>query len=178
MSSRQITDLGEYVTKSIPNFSEIEHIKFPGIEDKEGISNLLENTSLLCKSAVIQQYNEYVIYNNWRGNNVLAPIINVKWDERNLPILIYPKFIPLIEDDNFYKLSDEENFVKLGIMGAYFGYDFEYISNFIQEVRDVCEEFNLREDDIFYNLSNIGFNSQYGLRIIDYGLADDNEIII
>ena len=176
MSSRQVVDMGSTIKKIVPYFDCLEKIKFPFWDDINEIYKILDNTPLLCKSAVIQQYNEYIIYNELQANSkILAPILNCFWDERNLPILIYPKFEPFATDEKFYELSDEENLIKLGMMGAHFGYDLKYISNFIKEVREICEEFNLREDDILCNLSNIGFNPNYGICVIDYGLINETD---
>lgn len=176
MSSRQIKKLGNTVLKVVPTFDCLENVEFPIWDDTEEIYKILDGVPQLCKSAVIQQYNEYIIYNELRANSkILAPILNCFWDERNLPILQYPIFKPFAADENFYQLSDEENLIQLGILGAHFGYDLKYISNFIKEVREICEEFNLREDDILCNLSNIGFNPNYGIRVIDYGLIDEND---
>ena len=176
MSSRQVRRFGNTILKVVPTFDCLENIEFPIWNDTEEIYKILKDASQLCRSAVIQQYNEYIIYNELRPNNkILAPILNCFWDERNLPILQYPIFKPFAVDENFYQLSDEENLIQLGMMGAHFGYDLKYISNFIKEVREVCEEFNLREDDILQNLSNIGYNSNYGICIIDYGLVDEND---
>ena len=176
MSSRQIRYFGNTILKVVPTFDCLENVKFPIRDNTEEIYKILEDAPLLCKSAVIQQYNEYIIYNELRPDSkILAPILNCFWDERNLPILQYPIFKPFAADENFYTLNDEENLIQLGIMGARFGYDLKYISNFIKEVREVCEEFNLREDDILCNLSNIGYNSNYGICIIDYGLIDETD---
>ena len=176
MSSRQIQIFGNTILKMVPTFDCLKNVRFPEWNDTEEIYKILESTPQLCKSAVIQQYNEYIIYNELRANNkILAPILDYFWDERNLPILKYPIFKPFVADENFYQLSDEENLIQLGILGAHFGYDLKYMSNFIKEVREVCDEFNLREDDILHNLSNIGFNSNYGIRVIDYGLVDETD---
>ena len=181
MSSRLVYKFGDTVMKVVPTFDCLKNIKFPFWDNKEEIYKILKDVPLLCKSAVIQQYNEYIIYNELQTDSkILAPILNCFWDERNLPILQYPIFKPFATDENFYAFSDEENLIQLGIMGAYFNYDLKDISNFIREVKEACITFGLREDDILNNLSNIGFNSQYGIRVIDYGLieSDDFELVI
>ena len=55
----------------------------------------------------------------------------------------------------------------------WFGISFNQYKNFAEKVSYLCEDFNLREDDIFLNPSNIGYHPVLGLRIIDYGLTND-----
>lgn len=172
MSSRQIVEDGENVRKIIPDFDFLNGKIFSQEFDAEEIYDLIEGASLLCKSAVIQQYNELLIYQKWSRKTPLAPLIDWDYDSRNLPVLIFPKFLPIVPDEKFYTLADEENYIELGRVGAQYGYSLQDIRVFLNEVRDVCDEFGLVEDDIFYNLSNIGANKQYGLRVIDYGFVD------
>ena len=46
----------------------------------------------------------------------------------------------------------------------------ETVIDFLREIPIVCDYLNLNEEDIINNPSNIGYNSTFGLRIIDYGL--------
>ena len=47
----------------------------------------------------------------------------------------------------------------------------EEVTDFLREIPIVCNYLNLNEEDIINNPSNIGYNSTFGLRIIDYGLS-------
>lgn len=47
------------------------------------------------------------------------------------------------------------------------------IENAIERISEVCSDFNLNLDDILGNLSNCGYNTQLGFRVIDFGLDEE-----
>ena len=182
MSTRLIVKGLDMIKKVVPSFDEIDGKKFPTLGElndwdtaRERIYELLDGTNFLCQSAVVQQYNEYIIWNSWANcNKVLAPINFISTDERNIPILGFRYFEPVVKDSDFYKYNDNESLLKLGVFAAEHNISFEEVRKFFKDVEDCCLEFNLNEDDIYYNLSNIGYNSDLGLRVIDYGLVESS----
>lgn len=182
MSSRIITDCGAYIKKSVPPFDDLVGKKFPTLEEidtnweeaHEHIEELLADVSRLTRSAVVQQYNELIIYNETK-DEVFAPIQFVTLDDRNLPVIGFPKFIPLDADDEFFRYSEEQCLVKLGYLSNTLNVPYTKVVEFLNKVNDICNYFALQRNDIIYNLSNIGFNDEYGLRVIDYGLLESDK---
>lgn len=182
MPIRQIIYLSDgNIKKVVPDFKEIQNVKFPSLGEvnnwssdaAEKIYSLINNASILCQSAVIQQYNEYLMAREpaYLTFDVLAPLTFVSTDERGLPILGFPRFEPLASNDNYYQFSDEDYFVKLGMEAEKYGVGIDDVKDFIDGIRCLCEAYPLlREDDILSNLSNVGYNKEYGFRVIDYGL--------
>lgn len=103
----------------------------------------------------------------------MAPIITIKTEKNNLPLLYFPYFIPLMSDEKVWKYTDQELLILTGIRATGFGISEEEILTFFSKLPSFCEKYDLREDDLFFNPSNIGWNPNYGLRIIDYGLKED-----
>ena len=176
MSSRQIIDCGATIKKVVPPFPELENKKFPYPLEPDGniqeqIYNLLKDMPKLAQSAITQQYNEYYIFRYTENKEAIAPIQYFSRDERGLPILEFPKFIPLASDKTFYRFTDEESLIEFGRIAGKLNVDFKEIKDFIEKVKNLCYEFDLYIDDMMYNLSNMGYNKDYGFRIIDYGLC-------
>lgn len=182
MPTRQIIYLSDgNIKKVVPDFKEIQNAKFPSLGEvnnwspdaAEKIYSLIDDASLLCRSAVVQQYNEYLMAREpaHLTYEVLAPLTFISADERGLPILGFPYFEPLASNENYYKFNDEDYFVELGMAAERHGIGIDDVKDFIDGVRCLCEAYPLlREDDILTNLSNIGYNKEYGFRVIDYGL--------
>lgn len=136
------------------------------------------NINSITQQAIIQQYNELYIYNEatLEERELLAPQVKVVYSLLNLPDIYYPKFHPLMDEKEVWSLNERDLSVKLGARLQGFGINFNDYKKFVDGVVDLCEEFNLREDDIFLNPSNIGYHPVLGLRIIDYGLTNDNQL--
>lgn len=174
---------GTQVFKSVPFFQELDGKFFPSLREIEEneiatsnkIYELLKDTSDYCKSAVIQQYNELYIWNDnvYDFKDILAPILAVGYDERGLPILTMPHFQLAKKDTNFYTYTDEEIYILWGRLSVKYNYTFQQLKDFLEKIDDLCDWYGLRRDDIIYNLSNVGYNKEYGFRIIDYGLAEE-----
>ena len=182
MSSRVVCsydDVGLYIIKKIPFYSSIEGMKFPSLDecfDNDGNLNLnfKQITELEAISAVEQQYNEWW---NWfficdEFRNLLAPIVQTTYDYRNLPILMFPRFSPLMDEEEVDKYSDEEILIRLGMKIKEHGIKEEECFNFLNQIYSLCDYLNLNKADIINNPSNIGYNPIFGLRIIDYGLLN------
>ena len=49
----------------------------------------------------------------------------------------------------------------------------ESIGIFLNNVINFCYKYDLNEEDIILNFSNIGWNKIFGTRIIDFGLTNE-----
>lgn len=184
MGCRVIDDYSEYIAKYIPYFSVPEGIHFP-IADyatNEGLEALFNNIEgqQIVKQAIIQQYNELILYHivNIRQRSLLAPQCMITYDKFvNLPTIYYPKFRPLIDEDTVWKTSADDLPILLGTQIEKMGISFETYQKFIHEVVDLCEYYDLREDDFLLNPSNIGYHPLLGLRLIDYGLTNSGQLL-
>lgn len=160
-------------TEVIPNF--------PKDGNLNDIYKIFEecNVNSITQQAIIQQYNELYIYNEATPEEraILAPQVKVVYSLFNLPDIYYPKFYPLMEEKEVWSLNERDLSVKLGSRLQWRGINFDDYKKFVDGVVDLCEEFNLREDDILLNPSNIGYHPILGLRIIDYGLTNDNQLL-
>ena len=187
MSCRKINnryDNEGYIIKEI----DLESLCNPGKKSpyfpKEISSNILQqifkdfDINNITQQAIIQQYNELYIYNEATEDerNILAPQVKVFYSLFNLPQIYYPKFIPLVEEKEVWTLNERDLGIKLGTRLHRLGISFFRYKDFAEKVSNLCEEFNLREDDILLNPSNIGYHPVLGLRIIDYGLTNDNQL--
>ena len=94
----------------------------------------------------------------------------------NLPIIIYPNFHPLMRDEEVWAYKDYELHMIAGFRARKFGIKKNDLLDFFSKIKKLCEDYDLNEDDLISNPSNIGYNSHYGLRVIDYGLKNDRGI--
>lgn len=171
-----------YVIKEIAwddTFLNKKNLKFPPYGDlcKEELEKIFEEINLnkIARQAIIQQYNEIYIYNaaNATEKNILAPQVKIQSSFFDLPSITYPKFQPLIQEEEVWNLNEDNMLVYLGIRLQWFGINYSQYKKFTNEVEDLCENFGLRADDILKNPSNIGYHPVLGLRIIDYGLIEE-----
>lgn len=155
--------------------------KFPEDGNPATIHKIFKecNVNSITQQAIIQQYNELYIYNEASPieRAILAPQVKVVYSLLNLPDIYYPKFYPLMKEKEVWSLNERDLNVKLGSRLQCFGIPFEDYKKFANNVANLCEEFDLREDDILLNPSNIGYHPILGLRIIDYGLTNDNQLL-
>lgn len=159
---------------------------FKGIDDFPDYEDILSgdlntifnkfNISKIARQAIMQQYNEIYIYNeaSIKQRELLAPQMKILPSWYNLPRILYPKFYPLIPEDTVWKLNEYDLKVYLGQRLQWYGITFSEYKKFTNQVKDLCEDFCLREDDILLNPSNIGYHPVLGLRIIDYGLLEED----
>ena len=184
MACRIIDDYSEYISKYIPYFGIYDELIFPNPDSitneiLTGLLNQIEGQNHV-KQAIVQQYNEILLFNNVsiEERNILAPQCAVICDHyHNLPTIFYPKFKPLIDEKTVWKTSQEDLPVLLGTQLQKNGISFFDYKDFIDKVVNLCSIYNLREDDILLNPSNIGYHNLFGLRIIDYGLTVDNQLL-
>ena len=159
-------------------FTKKANLTFPNPEDVslKILQDIFDEIELnkAFRQAIIQQYTEINIWNeaNIKQREILAPQVKIAKSFYNLPEIFYPKFSPLIEENLVWQLNEQDLQVYLGTRLQWFNIPFNEYKQFIDNVKDLCDDFNLREDDILLNPSNIGYHPILGLRIIDYGLTN------
>ena len=165
---------GNYIQKAIPTDENIKGINFPSLDeyydDKNSLYSLEKDFPIW--NAIEQQYQEWY---NWRTTDedvrkFIAPIVDSSYDNSGLPILCFPRFKPLVDEALVYEYNEVENLVILGMRAQELGVREVDLINFLRDLNWVCDCLELNIDDIIKNPSNIGFHSDFGLRIIDYGL--------
>lgn len=176
MSNRIICHLGNIIKKQVPPDQYLEKIRLPSIEDydiDQVYTWMPYNLNLHLYDAICQQYDEITAWRkaNTHERELLAPILKVEYDTYGCPILYYPTFTPLIEDNEIYNYNDSEMFLIAGLRLASHDVSEKELLTFMRELPRLCLSLNLVEEDIIYNFSNIGYNPEYGLRVIDYGIS-------
>lgn len=132
------------------------------------------------KTAIIQQYNEIFLYNevDTYTRQILAPQCGILYNDKNrLPKIIYPKFKPLCDDKTIWQYNEQNCLVLFGFLAAQNQISRYDLFTFIEQVKEFCTNWNLCEDDILLNPSNIGVHPVFGLRILDYGLTSGRTIL-
>lgn len=131
--------------------------------------------SKLKDNSINQSLTEIQIWNNAseEERELLAPLIHYFFDENDLPVLIFPRFKPLLSEEEMSYLPSELVLCKLYSILQDKGLCSADAYSFIQKVIRFCENQGINEDDILNNLNNLGWNKDYGVRIIDYGLDDE-----
>jgi len=155
--------------------------QFPNDGNPEVLQKLFEefNVSRITQQAIIQQYNELYVFGEAtpEEREILAPQVKVVHSLFNIPDIYYPKFYPLLNEEEVWSLSEKDLGIRMGQRLQWFGISFNQYKNFVEKVSYLCEEFDLREDDILLNPSNLGYHPVLGLRIIDYGLTNSNQLL-
>lgn len=172
---RSFNKSSDYIYKQIPHFSCLDGIKFPLLDSylEENKLDLRKVKEKEAKFAIEQQYNEFYTWftapDNYR--KFLAPIVDTSYDSKTgLPLLAFPKFIPLVDENAVNTHNEIENFILCGINANKMNISKDILINFFRDLPSACEYLELDEEDIVNNPSNIGYSSVFGLRIIDYGL--------
>lgn len=191
MACREITilDNTDYIIKAIPisKDSNLNEVEWPEPYSVVNNINQLEkcfkdsNCNNFLKQAIIQQYNEILLYHevDMYDRLLLAPQCSVSISKPGaLPEIIYPKFIPLCSDSDIWKYDEKECLILLGMRAKEYNIISKQLFHFLNSAQNLCLNWNLREEDILYNPSNIGYHPIFGLRIIDYGLAYDKDKLI
>lgn len=166
---------GEYIQKCIPSDPLLNNIELPSFDEYMDTKylNLSNITKMEIKTAIEQQYNEWLTWYSAteEARRLLAPIVGTDWTDHRIPILYFPRFIPIIDEGLLYSLNNTENLIIMGMRLQKFNISENDVTNFLREIPSVCDYLELNEEDILNNPSNIGYNPTFGLRIIDYGLA-------
>ena len=185
MACRIIDELdSNFIAKHIPH--NIDNNNFDNLEWPHAsiVNNeILQELFVKCESnklfqqAVIQQYNEILLYyyvDDYQ-RELLAPPCSILYSRpQNLPTIIYPKFTPLLPEELVWQTSEEDMPIRVGMRLNELKISFYDYKTFMNQIPELCEDLDLREADILLNPSNIGVHPILGLRIIDYGLTNDN----
>lgn len=177
MSSRKIEYYSDYIIKRIPyTFSGT----WPPFEEVLNYPEKLEeimdkfNCNKMLRGAIYQQYNELLIYNmvTDKEKQLLAPQLLIIYDHYgSIPDIKYPRFESFATDTEVWNYDDDKSLILLGYKAREYGV--KNVMEFYNSVRSMCYKYGLNADDILKNPSNIGYNEKYGMRVIDYGLAED-----
>lgn len=174
----------EFIIKSIPYDECLLNVSWPeaSIANNINLNKCFEECKCnnAFKQAIIQQYNEIYLYNevDTYTKQILAPQCGVIYNDKGrLPKIIYPNFTPLCEEKTIWQYSEQNCLIFLGYLAAQHQITRYDLFNFIEQVKTFCTDWNIREEDILLNPSNIGIHPVFGLRILDYGLTNDQIII-
>ena len=176
-------ETGEYIQKAIPKDELLQNFKFPSLDAYMNDKSTLEEPIFIDEeqefvlpvwSAIEQQYNEWY---NWYSapeeiRNFLAPIVGSSYNEYHLPVLYFPRFMPIMDEIMVDSLIENDALIIAGMRMERFNIKEIDVIHFFQDLRKVCDYLELNEEDIYNNPSNIGYNPTFGLRIIDYGLSN------
>lgn len=158
-----IVEKGIILDRKIPFFSHLDEVE--------------DNRHLLTKGeylAVAQSFNEIELWEEatWEEKQLLSPIMGVRHDFNNAPILLLPKFEPLCSEKEAYRFEESEVIDEFHLQLSLKGMEDYEIGKTLEGFYRLCEDYDLNTEDIIENLSNIGWNPILGCRIIDYGLSN------
>ena len=186
MSSRRIIDPKESfdcIQKIIPieDFTgETWNKVFPSIEEVQDDPNclftLLKDIDEPLRQSILQQYNEILIYNAapLPFKNMLAPQLKIDYFSSNkIPVITYPKMRPLLTEKQPLQYDEIIAPLYVGWHCCNENISFFEINEFFSSLPALCSYFGLVEDDIINNFENIGYSKNLGLRVLDYGLCED-----
>ena len=173
MSIRRISfynDSNEYIQKSIDVKRKIPLItNFQDLEEHESEFDKREYLS------IYQQLMELEVWNNSseKMKSILAPLVRSYYDKNNALVLVFPRYEPLMTEDDAFRFEDEEVLPILQNLLSQKGMSDDEIGDFIEKMIDFCDEWDLSYEDIVNNLNNIGWHSVFKVSIIDYGLSNE-----
>lgn len=124
--------------------------------------------------SIYQSFAEVDIWDDasWEERKILSPIIDFFYDHNNCPVLIYPRFEPLDSEESIFRYDEDEIPIELQKKLSTKGMTDESIGVFLNSIINFCYKYDLNEEDIILNFSNIGWNKIFGTRIIDFGLTN------
>ena len=125
--------------------------------------------------SIYQSLAEIEIWNDasWEERKLLSPLIDFYYDHNNCPVLIYPRFEPLETEENIFRYDEDEIPIELQKKLSVKGMTDESIGIFLNNIINFCYKYDLNEDDILLNFSNLGWNKVFGVRIVDFGLTNE-----
>lgn len=106
----------------------------------------------------------------WNYRQILCPIIDY---DSSTQTLTMPYIEPILTKEEAYRIEDEKSLETLEKIVRQRGGTKEEITNFLFILEVLCNTTTLVKEDILYNLSNLGYNEQFGLRVLDYGLSQE-----
>ena len=125
--------------------------------------------------SLYQSFAEVELWNDcsWEERGILSPLVDFFYDTNNRPVLVYPRFEPLAREEETFRFEETEAVSELHQRLVKKGISDEKIGVFIEKVISFCDDYDMDEADILYNLNNLGWNDTFQVRIIDYGLSNE-----
>lgn len=172
MSIRKVKPYGNYdfIQKTI----DIDR-KIPFLADLNDLAEHEKEFSKREYLSIYQSFTEAKIWNDasWEERQILSPLLNFYYDHNWCPVLIYPRFEPLVSETQSFRFEEDEILGELHRHLAVRGMSDDEIGDFIEKVLSFCDNYDMNEDDILYNLNNLGWNPIFGVRVIDFGLTNE-----
>lgn len=169
-TSRTVIQKGAYVYKR-PNVN--RYIK--KITDLEELIACRKEFSKEEYYCLYQTFLELYVYEvaSYEQRNLLAPPIRVFYDNKNVPVVVFPYIQPICTIEQAHSLEEDEVFEVLTDKLYNLGMPDDQIGEALERISNLCEEFNLSLDDVLGNLSNCGYHPILGFRVLDYGLDEE-----
>lgn len=162
--------------KTVQKMLDIER-KIPVLHNINELEMLNEDEKLSKREflSLYQALKEIEIWETttWEEKQLLAPILEVKYDNNNCPVVVFPYFEPLETEETIFRYDEDEIPIELQKRLLTKGMTDEAIGIFLNNLTNFCYKYDLNEDDIILNFSNLGWNKAFGVRIIDYGLTNE-----
>lgn len=172
MSVRKVKPYGnsDFIQKTI----DIDR-KLPLIQSLSDLNGYEKEFNRWEYLSIYQSLAEAELWNDcsWEERELLSPLVQFYFDNYNRPVLVYPRFEPLAQENESFRFEEEECLSALHLRLARKGMADEEIGSFIERIIALCEDYDLDETDILYNLNNLGWNPIFGARIIDFGLNNE-----
>lgn len=171
MATRKIKNLNSsFVQKSV----DITR-KIPKLDCASDLDEHLDEFSKKEALALYQSLNEIDIWESadWEERSILAPIVAVSYNNYNVPVITFPTFMPLCSEEEAEQMDEEEAIVMLQEKLNMLGYTDDQIGLFIEQITNFCIDWGVNEEDILQNLNNVGYHPIFGVRILDYGLTNE-----
>lgn len=171
MSVRTIERIGSIglVKKSVEGSKTLPRLN--DLEDLENFADIISGNDYL---ALYQIFKEVQIWEMTTRDEkeLIAPILQFGYNETQSPFLIFPCFEPLVTEQEANQLTRSQAREKIYSFLQEKGFSHQESYDWIRRVRLFCDDWGLNEEDILFNLNNLGWNDIFGLRILDYGMTD------
>ena len=172
MSSRKVKACGnsDFIQKTL----DIDR-KIPLLADLDDLTAHEDEFTKREYLSIYQSLAEIEIWNDasWEERKLLSPLIDFYYDHNNCPVLIYPRFEPLETEESIFRYDEDEIPIELQKKLSVKGMTDESIGIFLNNIINFCYKYDLNEDDILLNFSNLGWNKVFGVRIVDFGLTNE-----
>jgi hypothetical protein len=122
--------------------------------------------------SLYQTIYEKELWSTGEYNDILCPVV------RYFPFfcVVEMKYIePIMSRERSEQIGEEDSIAFLTKIVLERGGTEAEISTFVHRVFNLCQNTDLAIEDILYNLSNIGYSKELGIRIIDYGFSKELE---
>ena len=148
---------------------------FAPIDPYETLKDVWDKKEELSKEtfdSLYQTIYEKELWSTGEYNDILCPVV------RYFPFfcVVEMKYIePIMSRERSEQIGEEDSITFLTKIVLERGGTEAEISTFVRRVRILCQDTDLAAEDILYNLSNIGYSKELGIRIIDYGFSKELE---